>query len=177
MEQHACMRDMGSIYSINIASSNMIYTVKKSVPNSTTHPHRSMCTQINHIATICSWFMAIIEVILHCLYCPVLFNSESKSECNAALPLWCGHTSGNRNHPTTSLGSVRDDDDDDDDVDACRAHSAATPASGELTAPADQKEATACPAFPSGLAWNESLPTGRQLHQSASAQADNTTKW
>jgi hypothetical protein len=32
-------------------------------------------------------------------------------------------------------------------VHACRAHSAA---SGELTAPDDQKEATACPAFPSG---------------------------
>ena len=152
----------------------MIYTVKRVYPI-VLRIHIDLCLLRSIIATICSWLMTIIEVILHCLNCPVLFNSESKSkilnanamQCNAALPLWCGHTSGNRNHPTTSSGSVRDDD-----VDACRAHSAA---SGELTAPADQKEATACPAFPSGLAWNESLPTGRQLHQSASAQADNTT--
>jgi hypothetical protein len=37
-----------------------------------------------------SWLMAIIEVILHCLYCPVLFNSEPKSEIlNANAMLLC----------------------------------------------------------------------------------------
>jgi hypothetical protein len=141
-----------------------------------------MCTQINHIsrhtiAIICLQLVnghyrghSSLSVLPSSVqFWTEIWNSECK--CNAALPLWCGHTSGNRNHPTTSSGSVRDDD---GDVDVCQAHSAA---SGELTAPADQKEATACPAFPSGLAWNESLPTGRQLHQSASAQADNTTEW
>jgi len=33
--------------------------------------------------------MAIIEVVLHCLYCPVLFNSESKSEILNANAMQC----------------------------------------------------------------------------------------
>jgi hypothetical protein len=56
-----------------------------------------MCTQINHIlykSHHCNHLQLVnghypIEVILHCLYCPVLFNSESESEilckCNAML--------------------------------------------------------------------------------------------